>query len=91
MSFDQAYAIKGAEYNKAIAAKTSFMQQRGDLQGLRVQGMNGFATGAYYGSVAGLARSIYARKLRHIPVTAGAFGLAYAGVLTSSIWWRMDI
>jgi len=91
MQFDQTFALKGAAYNKALAKQTSFIQTRGDMQGLRLQGMNGFFTGAYYGASIGLFRSIYARKLAHIPVTAAACGIAYAGVLTSSIWFRMDI
>jgi hypothetical protein len=52
---------------------------------------NGLTTGAYYGSMLGVAPAIYYRKVSHIPIYALGFGLSYAAFHASSAYFRNEI
>ena len=89
--YDAEFAAKGQVYNEVLANQRSFVQTRGEYQALRANAMNGLYTGSYYGGLLGIGRAIQMRNLKVIPVTSAACGVAYAGYLCSSLWFRMDI
>ena len=53
--------------------------------------IGGMMQGGYYGAIYGLGYSMYARKIRYIPMVAAGFGVTWGMLLSSSAWFRFDI
>ena len=64
---------------------------KADNQYIWVYTRNGFVSGAYYGAFLGMASSIYARKVWHVPAYMLSFGVACATFHASSAYFRNEI
>lgn len=82
-----------AAFRQSPAAKKipALINAQGDNQYMWVYARNGFLTGVYWGSFAGVASSVYYRRLLHIPMYAVATGTAYATFHWLSAYFRNEI
>ncbi|TNV73095.1 hypothetical protein FGO68_gene15225 [Halteria grandinella] len=78
-------------FRKHPSPPPAFINWKGENQYIWVYTRNGFTTGAYYGAFLGIASSIYARRVWHIPAYMLATGISYAAFHASSAYFRNEI